>query len=224
VVVTCYKVEMKQPVVRLRNRRVVETKMLRALGILLVVVLTGAPVSAQRVFVDHDRGMDRAAYATFDWAPTPETSLEDIDPVLHSQVKNAIEFYLSPGGLAEVDEGMPDLLVTYHTGVAGLVRLDAASYGYDYGPDWTWDPAWGDAAGDFETKVKTYPRGTLIIDIWDLKAERVVWRGTVVGLVPEDPGTAADEIHSALRAMVDRWREMYREGAAEHQDLGRVLE
>jgi hypothetical protein len=183
--------------------------MVRAFGSAVAAVLLAAPAAAQQVFVDYDRGMDRAAYTTFDWAPTPETSLEDVDPVLHSQVKNAIEFYLSQGGLAQADEGMPDLLVTYHTGVTGLVRLDAASYGYDYGPDWTWDQAWGDAAGDFDQKVKTYPRGTLIIDIWDLKAERVVWRGTVVGLVPRDPGSAADEIHAALTAIVARWRDMY---------------
>lgn len=198
--------------------------MVRVFAIVVAAVIVAAPAAAQQVFVDYDSSMDRAAYETFDWAPTPETSLEEIDPVIHSQIKNAIEFYLSQGGLAQVDEGMPDLLVTYHTGVAGLVRLDAASYGYDYGPDWTWDPAWGDAAGDFDRKVRTYPRGTLIIDIWDLRAERVVWRGTVAGLVPEDPGTAADDIHGALRAIVDRWREMYRMGAAQHQDLGRVLE
>ena len=173
-----------------------------------LAALLATPAAAQQVFVDYDRGMTRTAYATFDWSPTPETSLEEIDPVLHSQVKNAIEFYLSRGGLAQVEDGMPDLLVTYHTGVSGIVRLDAASYGYDYGPGWTWDPAWGDAAGDFDQKVRTYPRGTLIIDIWDLRAERVVWRGTVVGLVPEDPGSAADEIHDALRAIVDRWRDL----------------
>ena len=181
---------------------------MRIFNIAVVALMLATPAFTQQVFVDYDSSMDRAAYEKFDWAPTPETSLEEIDPVIHSQIKNAIEFYLSQGGLAQVDEGMPDLLVTYHTGVAGLVRLDAASYGYDYGPDWTWDQAWGEEAGDFDEKVRTYPRGTLIIDIWDLKAERVVWRGTIVGLVPEDPGSAEDEIHAALTVMVARWRDM----------------
>ena len=131
-----------------------------------IALLVAVPGFAQRVYVDYDRGMERGTYSSFDWVPTPETSLKEYDPVLHSQVKNAIEFYLSEGGMIEEDL-TPDLLITYHVGVTGIVRLDAASYGFDYGPEWAWDPAWGPEAGDFSKKIKTYPRGTLIIDIWD---------------------------------------------------------
>jgi hypothetical protein len=184
-----------------------EVFMRRVIAAASLTVGVALPAFGQQVYVDYDRSMDRSAYSTFDWVPTPETSLQDVDPLLHSQVKNAIEFYLSEGGLIQEDM-TPDLLVTYHTGVAGVVRLDAASYGYDYGPEWTWDPAWGAEAGDYTKKVRTYPRGTLIIDIWDLKAEQVVWRGTVVGIVAEAPSTAADEVRAALRKMVDKWREM----------------
>jgi hypothetical protein len=71
-----------------------------------------------------------------------------------------------------------------------------------------WDPEWGVADDFAPRKVKTYPQGTLIIDIWDLKENRVVWRGTVLGIVPEDPSTVNEEIHAALRRIVERWREM----------------
>jgi hypothetical protein len=178
-----------------------------AAWIAAVALMVVAPVQAQEVFVDYDSAAVGAEYATFDWAPTPETSLEETDPVLHSQVKNAIEYHLSRGGLIQ-DDVNPELLVTYHTGVAGLVRLDASSYGYDYGPQWLWDPDWGAEAGDYSKKVRTYPRGTLIIDIWDMAAGTVIWRGTVVGIVAEDPSEAVDELHVALEAMVDKWHEM----------------
>jgi hypothetical protein len=181
--------------------------MRKTISVAVLMLAVAVPSFAQRVYVDYDRGVDRGAYLSFDWVPTPETSLEEFDPVLHSQVKNAIELHLSEGGLIE-DEMMPDLLITYHVGVAGIVRLDAASYGFDYGPEWTWDPAWGTDAGDFSKKVKTYPKGTLIIDIWDRKAERVVWRGTMIGIVAEDPSAAADKIKDALRMMVEKWQEM----------------
>ena len=160
-----------------------------------------------------DRAAAPGTYRTFDWVPSPETSLEEEHPLLHSQVKNAIEYHLVRGGLIQ-DDMKPELLVTYHTRVTGLVRLDAASYGYDYGPGWAWDPAWGQGAGDYSQKVRTYPRGTLIIDIWDMATGMVVWRGTVVGLVPEDPDDAEQEIQAALEAMVARWQEM-KEGSRE---------
>jgi hypothetical protein len=181
-------------------------------------VLVAATASGQQVYVDFDQEADFSSYTTFDWAPTPETSLEQVAPSLHAQVVEGIEQHLEEAGLVKADL-MPDLLATYHTGVAGLVRLDAASYGYDYGPGWTWDPAWGDAAGDYSKKVRTYPQGSLIIDIWDLAAERVVWRGTVVGLVPENPDQAAGEIQAALQAIVDRWSAM-RDAARLQRDAG----
>ena len=181
--------------------------MLRGLGAVTVVALAAATAFGQQVYVDFDRDADFGSYASFDWAPTPETSLEDRAPLIHSQIKNGVEYHLTQAGLVQGDLS-PDLLVTYHCGVAGLVRLDAASYGYDYGPGWAWDPAWGEAAGDYSQKVRTYPQGTLIIDIWDLAGERVVWRGTVVGLVPEQPEVAAEQIQIALQAIVERWREM----------------
>ncbi len=178
-----------------------------AFGIGVAVLLLASPAAAQQVYVDYDRDVNHSSYKTFDWVPTPETSLEEIDPVLHSQVKNAIELYLTEGGLIEA-EMTPDLLVTYHTEVVGAVRLDTADYGFDYGPGWVWDPEWGVAEDFAPRKVKTYPQGTLIIDIWDLKANRVVWRGTVLGIVPEDPSSVNEEIHAALRRIVERWREM----------------
>lgn len=181
--------------------------MLRGLTAAATVVLAAGAAFGQQVYVDYDHEADFGSYGSFDWAPTPETSLEGRAPLIHSQIKNGIEFRLTQAGLVQGDLS-PDLLVTYHCGVAGLVRLDAASYGYDYGPGWEWDPSWGEAAGDYSQKVRTYPQGTLIIDIWDLAAERVVWRGTVVGLVPGQPEVAAEQIQAALQAIVERWREM----------------
>jgi hypothetical protein len=175
--------------------------------IAMVALMVVAPALAQEVFVDYDSAAVGSEYTSFDWAPTPETSLEEVDAVLHSQVKNAIEYHLARGGLIQ-DDAKPQLLVTYHTGVAGLVRVDATSYGYDYGPGWEWDPDWGAEAGDYSQKVRTYPRGTLIIDIWDMATGKVVWRGTVVGIVAEEPSEAVDELHQALEAMVAKWHEM----------------
>jgi len=101
------------------------------------VLLIAVPTTAQEVFVDYDRAATGTDYTSFDWAPTPETSLEDVDPQLHSQVKNAIEYYLTRGSLAQ-DDIKPQLLVTYHTGASlyGPLAETANLLGYSiYGID-----------------------------------------------------------------------------------------
>ena len=70
--------------------------------------------AAQKVFVDYDRMADFDSYKTFAWGPTPETSVQGDSPLMHSRIKNSIEFHLTEAGLIE-DTGNPDLHVTYHS-------------------------------------------------------------------------------------------------------------
>jgi hypothetical protein len=179
----------------------------------LTALLLAAPVAAVDVYVDYDRSVDLSAYTTFKWGPTPGTSLSSESPLMHSRIKNGIEYYLVQGGKVEVDED-PDLYVTYHTSTTDQQQFSVTGAGYGFSSGWYWDPYWGGTSGfsggggTTTTTVSTYERGTLVIDIWDARTETIVWRGTAESAIPENPKKAAKKIEKILKKMVDRFNTM----------------
>jgi len=181
--------------------------MRRGLGLVLTLVLFAMPAAAQKVHVDYDRDAINNDYKTFAWGDTPETSLRGESPFMHSRIKNAIEHYLTEGGLTEDTED-PDLYVTYHTSSKEEVQFYTTSLGYGYGPGWGWDPYWGGGMSTSTTSATTYERGTLVIDIWDAKKEEIVWRGSASAVVKENPEKLAKQIDNALKKMIKKYDKM----------------
>jgi len=178
---------------------------------LLVVGFAAAPLTAQDVHVDFDRSGRFSWYKTFAWAQTDETSLEGHNDLMHSRIKNAIEYHLSQGRLRE-DVDDPDLYVTYHAGSRDAVRVNTTNFGYGFPGSWTWDPYWfgpgGTGVGVSTTSVSTYEQGTLIIDIWDAREKKLVWRGTAIDVFDDDPKKADKKINKAIEKMIKQWRKM----------------
>jgi hypothetical protein len=176
-------------------------------GVVIVIALLAAPAAAQKVHVDYDRDAVGKEFKSFAWAPTPETSLAKRSPLMHSRIKNAIEYYITRTGAVEDDEH-PDIYVTYHTDSEHRVSYDTSSFGYGYGPGWTWDPTWGGAMTTGTTTDHTYERGTLIVDIWDAREKKLVWRGSATAVVPQNPETGARLIDRMLEKMVAKYDKM----------------
>jgi hypothetical protein len=183
--------------------------MTKRIAILALFLFVAAPSFAQKIYIDYDKEADFDSYKTYSWAKTEETSVKDESPLMHSRMVNAIEYYLNKGGGVEVEEN-PDLYVTYHTNSKEEVQLSTSYYGYGYGGGWYRDPYWGGGygMGGSSTTAYTYTRGTLIIDIWDAKEKKMVWRGAAEAIVKEKPEKQAAQIDKALAKMVSKWQNM----------------
>jgi uncharacterized protein DUF4136 len=180
-------------------------------SLIFMALLLTVPLAAQKVFVDYDRSAMNNDYKTFAWAKTPDTSLQGESPLMHSRIKNAIEYHLTEGGLIEDTEN-PDLYVTYHTSSKEEVQLHTTSMGYGYGGGWGWNPYWGGMGmggmGSSTTTSSTYERGSLIIDIYDAKKKEAVWRGTAQAVVKQNPQKAANQIDKAVNKIVKKYQQM----------------
>lgn len=186
------------------------SRMLLGLAVIMSLVVG---CSSTRVHVDYDRDADADSYASYAWSEHGEHSLIDDSPLMHNRIVAAIDARLQLGGL-ELEADDPDLLVAYHTETDEEVQLDSTTFGYTYGPSWRWDPYWSwgrPGISTTSTRVTTYTRGTLVVDIWDANTDQLVWRGVVEGLVPETPQRAEREIEKAIDAMAKEWQSM-REG------------
>jgi len=183
---------------------------IRALPLVVMIALIATPAAAQKVWVDYSPIADFGSYRTFAWGPTPEASIYDNNPLNHSRIKNAVEHYLVQGGMVEDTEN-PDLYVTYYGETDSDYSINTSSIGYGFPSDWTWDPYWGNMAGTMTTTPVEVKAGTLVIDIWDAKTKKIIWRGSLSGTLTEDLRKGAKRLDKGIEKMVEKWRKMYAE-------------
>lgn len=171
------------------------------LSLIVLSLFLAACSQIQSVSVDYDTTVNFDEYQTFAWSPTPETSMENESPLMHARTIKIITEALVNGGMTQV-ESDPDIYVTYHTNSREEVRLQTTNTGGGlYGP-YGYDPYWGGGMGmgmgTSTTTARTYVKGSLIIDIWDAKTHRAVWRGVAEGTVSEKPDKQAKQIEEAV--------------------------
>jgi len=181
--------------------------------VVAALLLMAAPAFAQKVYIDYDKEYEFDSPETFAWAKTSETSVEDANPLMHSRIVNAIEHYLTMGQLREV-ESDPDLYVTYHTSTKENLSLNTTSFGYGYPGGWYGGyyggyGYGGMGMGSSSTTVSTYETGTLVVDAWDPKTEKLVWRGTATNMtVAANPDKMMKRIDKALSKIVKKWQNL----------------
>ena len=66
--------------------------------------------------------------------------------------------------------------------------------------------------GPSTTTSHTYERGTLIIDIWDAKTNKAIFRGTAEAVVKDKPEKEAKQIEKAVEKIGKKFDSMYRKG------------
>lgn len=180
---------------------------LRLTGLLLLALIAGCS-QIDHANVDWDTTVDFDQFHTFAWGPTPETSMEGDSPLMHRRTIQIITETLQEGGLKLVDKN-PDLYVTYHTNSREEVRLHTTHTGGYYG-GYGYDPYWGGVGmGSSTTTARAYTKGTLIIDIWDAKTKRAIWRGVAEGTVSEKPEKQAAQIEEAVATIAATFQKQY---------------
>lgn len=173
-------------------------------AIILALISVGA--SKYKAYVDFDRSIDFSTIKTFAYYDTIETSIADDAPPVHEMIRLLIVKHLKKSGLQEV-ESDPDVYVTYHTDPNQAMRVNTTLYQYHYSANWFWSPLWGSGMD-----VSSYTQGTLIVDVWKPDTEELIWRGTVIGVVPDNPTPekAQKVIENAIEAIGREWRKQYK--------------
>ena len=179
---------------------------MRKLLIIVMILLVVGTVAAAKMkaYVGYDRNVDLGSFKTFDYRDSLASSVVDKAPPVHEMIKLLIIEKLQNGGMEWVEED-PDVLVTYHTEADQAMKMNVTLYSYSYSAGWWWSPLWGSGMD-----VSSWSQGTLVVDIWNPKTEEIVWRGAVVGVIPENPsaGKAQKTIEKALSLMSKEFHKM----------------
>ena len=192
--------------------------MRRSAGMALILLFAFASFGlASKVHVDYDRQADFGSYRTFAWGNAKGFNLEDVNELVHLRVKNYIEAKLTQAGFLMVDKD-PDLWVTYYTASKDQTKINVVAMGYAFPTTWGWDPywtgAWGWGYGGSSAasgQVAVYTKGTLIIDIVDARTKTLIWRGTLLDSVPDNPDKVSKKIYKGIDKIIRKWRKMRKE-------------
>ena len=187
--------------------------LLAFMGVLLFVLpfLTGC--ASLKVTYDYDKNVDFNQYKTYQfygWAKGSEKNINSLD---RERVQDAFAKEFKKRGLTYVkDNG--DLIVslffvtkektetTAHTTGVGAYGGYYHGY-YGYGPRWGWGPGFS-----YSTTTYTqhdYKEGTLIVNIFDAKAKKLIWEGIASDALKEKPEGREERIRYAVAKIMENY-------------------
>jgi hypothetical protein len=162
--------------------------------VLLAVVAAlalGGCASSMKVSTDYDRAANFTNYKTYSWrAGTPLPN-----PLNAERLVNAIDANLKAKGLTKVESG-GDITVTYHAAADKSVDVQSFQSGGPYS-------CWGGCTTS--TTVTPVTIGTVIVDMVDTKANKMLWRGNATDTVSGDPKENEAKIQEAVHKMFEKF-------------------
>lgn len=162
------------------------------------LLLVPALALAQKVTFDYSKSANFASYKTY--ATKDGTKVGQ--PLIDERIASAIDAQLAAKGLKKVDAN-PDVVVVYHVAFDKQKDISTFSSGYGggYGPyGYGWGGGWGGTTTS--TQVRDILIGTLVIDMADVKANQMVWRG--MGVKEIDTTAKPDKRDKSINKAVEK--------------------
>jgi hypothetical protein len=149
-----------------------ETMRLKRMTVALIgMMFLFAGISvAQQVKTDYDRSADFAQYKTYSWE-----HVKTKDPLLEDRIKNAVNAALAARGWTQVETG-GDISIVAVQMTSNQETLNTFYNGF--GGGWGWRRFGGGGMGEATTTTETYKVGTLVVDLFDAKTKKLLWRGS----------------------------------------------
>ena len=126
--------------------------------------------AAQQVKTDYDRTANFAQYKTYSWE-----HVQTRDPLSVDRIKNAVNATLMARGWTQVESG-GDVSVVAIQMTTNQETLNTFYNGF--GGGWGWRRFGGGGIGEATTTTETYKVGTLVVDLFDAKSKKLLWRGS----------------------------------------------
>ena len=147
----------------------------RKVVVAILLLLCGAvSVSAQKVSVGSDPGVDVAKYKTYTWAQQSAS----INPLISQTIISSVDAQLAAKGLTKVDHDAELTVVVF-----GSTESDTQVS----------NPSWAPSLNSIATGVVVGPqsaiitKGTLVVDIADAKTTKSVWRAQATQTLDHGP-------------------------------------
>jgi hypothetical protein len=162
---------------------------------------------AHKVRVDFDHNANFSRYKTYCVVRGPSGESPDPtfpSPIVQNRIGGLIEEALAAKGLKR---GAPshDLRVSYRIDV--IQQPQYITYSDGWGPGWGWGNGWGPGwnTGFSTTTVQMYYQGVLVVDIVDVKSNKLVFEGTSSQMVSSKPAKNNEKLAKAVNEVFARY-------------------
>ncbi|MCC8364674.1 DUF4136 domain-containing protein [Lysobacter sp. A6] len=169
--------------------------MTRVLATIASCLLLAGCASTPVVHEDHDPEVNFDSLSSYAWREEPQTH----SPLVRQRLVAAIDAQLQGKGWRKVAEDEAGTVLAVHVATHEEQTIDTFYSDPAWG-GWSWYGVQGPRGGYASTRVTTYTIGTLVIDMFDTRTQRAIWRATAEGSVPETP----EKINAAIDATIPR--------------------
>ena len=158
-----------------------------------IALLFATASFAQQVKTDYDRSADFSQYKTYSWE-----NVQTQDPLWVDRIKEAVNGALTAKGLTPVDSG-GDVAIVAIEMTKNQQNLNTFYNGF--GGGWRWGGGFGDAT----TTVDNYKVGTLVVDLFDAKTKKIVWRGSSSDTLSDKSDKNIKNLDKGVQKMFDHF-------------------
>jgi len=143
--------------------------------VVLASTLLCTVVQAQKTSAAHDKNVDFSNFKTFAFDEGKARN-----PFVNAMIVEAVERELTSRGLTKVDTD-PDLRVVYVAATGPNLQVANVPFYHVV------NPAYSGMVGSSAMLMWDVTTGTLVIDLFDRKTDRVVFRGTITEVLQRAP-------------------------------------
>jgi hypothetical protein len=130
------------------------------------VLLFSIAVFGQQVKTDYDRAANFGQYKTYSWERVQTQNALWVD-----RIKSVVDADLASKGWTQVPSGGDVAIIAME---ATQTRRTLNTFYDGFGGGWRWGGGFGNAT----TTVDSYKVGTLVVDLFDAKTKKLIWRGS----------------------------------------------
>jgi hypothetical protein len=149
--------------------------MTKTAAMFVVIFILCSVVEAQKTSAAFDEKVDFSNYKTFAFDKEGARN-----PYVNTLIVEAIERELISRGLNKVNTD-PDLKVAYLAATVPNLQVQNVPFYHVV------NPAYSGMVGSSTMNMWDVTTGTLVIDLWDRKTDRVVFRGTITDVLQRAP-------------------------------------
>jgi hypothetical protein len=162
---------------------------------MFLAVLLAATTNAfsREIKYDYDHHANFSQYKTYSWA-----KVDMPDPIWNDRVKEAVDKQLSAKGWTEVPSGGDVSIVA----VGMTHEKPTLQTFYDGFDGWGWG-GFQDAMAT--TTVQNYEVGTLVIDMFDSRTKKLIWRGSASDTISDKPEKNMKDLDKSVEKLFDHF-------------------